>query len=276
MSSPYDRIIVGTDGSDTATRALHAAVALAAGLDLPLTIAAAWRRDRDDDPPRSEQASYPGSASGMESSWAASVTSDAASIAREAGIDDDRIEQASPGGEPRDAMLELGGEHPDALVVVGTVGLDRRAERVLGNLPHHLTHHSDNDLLLVAEHDQASWGSVALATDGSETAAHAVRCGADLARALGAESTLLTVASSQEDGEKLLDEAARDLDVEPDGRQVVVDDDVTDALVDAAQGYDLLVIGNKRMRGASRWLGSIANRVTHEVPTDILLVNTTR
>jgi hypothetical protein len=41
-------------------------------------------------------------------------------------------------------------------------------------------------------------------------------------------------------------------------------------------GLHLLVLGNKGMSGPSRLLGSVANRVTHHVPTDLLLVNTTR
>ncbi len=57
---------------------------------------------------------------------------------------------------------------------------------------------------------------------------------------------------------------------------MAVGSDVTHTLIEAARGFDLVVIGNKGMSGPSRLLGSVSNRVTHEVPTDILLVNTSR
>ena len=46
--------------------------------------------------------------------------------------------------------------------------------------------------------------------------------------------------------------------------------------MEAAREGELLVIGNKGMSGPSRLLGSVSNRVTHDLPTDLLLVNTTR
>jgi nucleotide-binding universal stress UspA family protein len=58
--------------------------------------------------------------------------------------------------------------------------------------------------------------------------------------------------------------------------RVHVHGDAVDGMRDAASDLDLLVLGNKGMSGPSRLLGSVANRITHRVPTDLLLVNTTR
>lgn len=37
---------------------------------------------------------------------------------------------------------------------------------------------------------------------------------------------------------------------------------------------DLIVVGNRRMQGASRALGSVANRVAHHAPCSVLIVRT--
>jgi nucleotide-binding universal stress UspA family protein len=92
------------------------------------------------------------------------------------------------------------------------------------------------------------------------------------------ETTSDAAAARTEDrGREVLERAVdRDPDVADLPRRVVVDGDPVRALGTAAADHDLLVIGNKGMSGPSRLLGSVSNRLTHEVPTDLLLVNTTR
>jgi nucleotide-binding universal stress UspA family protein len=190
------------------------------------------------------------------------------------------VRQQTPVGAPAEGLIQLGEDRPGSLVVVGTVGLDERAERVVGNVPHQLTHHTTSDLLLVCHHRETgprAWKSVALATDGSSTAAVACQHGYALARALGADPILLTIAKSEERGAEVLDRTAGQF---ADGaeltREIAVGGDVSATLIDVGPRYDLLVVGNKGMSGPSRLLGSVSNRVTHQVPTDLLLVNTTR
>lgn len=277
-TSVYREVIVGSDGSDTATNAVRAAVALAAHLGATLSIATAWYREQPDAPSRAEAAEYPGgSPASHEAAWATETTSTAAALARAAGIED--VRQLQPVGGPADALVRLAEERPGSLIVVGTVGLGQRAERLLGNVPHQLTHHVSRDLFLAARHHDGapSWGTVALATDGSPTAALACEHGFALAKAVGAEPVLLTVARDEDDGQARLEQAAQQFPgADTIERQVAVGTQVAEALVDAAGQHDLLVLGNKGMSGPSRLLGSVANRVTHAVPTDLLLVNTTR
>lgn len=272
----YPEVIVGTDGSSTASDAVAAAAAIAAATGASLVVATAWYRHLGDPPTPSEEASYPGGgASGHEAAWATETTSDAAAIARRAGVTE--IHQATPQGGAADALVGLGEQHPGALLAVGTAGLSDRAERLVGNVPHALSHHAHNDLLLVARGGRdGGWGSVALATDGSATAASACRRGLALAEALEAKATLLTVARNETAGERALERTRHALGAPDLDGAVVTGADVARCLIEAAAGYDLLVIGNKGMSGPSRLLGSVSNRVTHEVPTDILLVNTTR
>jgi nucleotide-binding universal stress UspA family protein len=275
----YRQVIVGTDGSPTAASAVRTAASLALRLTTPLLIVTAWYRRRDDAPVTSEEARYPGgSAPGHEARWAETTTSDAAAVARSLGVED--VRQLTPTGGATDALIDLSEQRPGSLTVVGTAGLAERAERFVGNVAHQLTHHSRGDVFLAGYRDgdgARSWGSVALATDGSPTAAVACEHGYAVARQLGVDPILLTVASDQGHGDAVLDRASGQF---PDGRslprEVAIGADVSRTLVDAATAYDLVVIGNKGMSGPSRLLGSVSNRVTHEVPTDLLLVNTSR
>lgn len=50
-----------------------------------------------------------------------------------------------------------------------------------------------------------------------------------------------------------------------------------EALIEEAKRYDdaLIVVGNRRMQGPGRMLGSIANSVAHNAPCDVYVVKTT-
>lgn len=277
---PYDHVIVGTDGSETAGEAVRRAARLASRLGVPLTVAAAWYRDMPDKPVLSELAQWPGDSPGaMASAWAQDTVADAAAIARtEGGLDE--VETATPQGSAPDALIGLAASNPSALLVVGTVGLGSRAERVLGNVPHQITHHAPVDVLLVRTTEprrDGAYTTVTIGTDGSDTAATAVERGLRFAGAYGARATLLVAATDEEKGKRMAEQARAKLSDEHDvDEAIVVGDRVVDAILDAARDLDLLVIGNKGMSGVSRLLGTVANEVTHRVPTDLLLVNTTR
>jgi nucleotide-binding universal stress UspA family protein len=274
----YEQVLVGTDGSSTANRAVTAASRIAAALSVPLVVATAWNRRQPDPPALSEEPSVPGGGGGATSSeaeWATNTTTDAAAIARREGVTE--IRQVQPIGGPAESLLRLADEYPNALLVVGTYGLTKRAERLVGNVPHSLTHHCPIDLLLTTAGDDPKWLSAAIATDGSATAARAVVRGLEFVAPLGASATLVAVARDEERGNAVLEHVAAEVPGADDvDRRVAVGNDVAKTLADATVDDDLLVIGNKGMSGPSRLLGSVANRVTHHVPTDLLLVNTTR
>jgi nucleotide-binding universal stress UspA family protein len=271
----WSHVLTGTDGSRTAGRAVDVAGRIAAALGIPLVAVTAWQRVPSDPPARSEESRYPGgNAAAMDAQWAIETTSDAAGVARTHGVTDVRQVQAV--GSPAEALLETAGTYPDGMMVVGTAGLSARAERLVGNVPHQLTHHTPLDLLLCSGRSER-WTSVALATDGSRTATRAVLRGLALARAVGAEPRLVTVSRSRDRGGRVLAETAgRDPALAEVPPEVHVAPDAVQGLGDVAAETDLLVIGNKGMTGPSRLLGSVANRLTHQLPTDLLLVNTTR
>lgn len=269
------RIAVGSDGSSTANRAVEVASGLALAFDIPLLVVTAWRRDTAD--PRSkEEAAGAGNWHG-EAQWAQQVVADAAGVARRAGVED--VHTYTPVGSPGQAMENLAAQEPGTLVVVGTVGLDSGTERLLGNIPHHLTHHAPGDLLLVRSgaEETHDWSEVVLTTDGSDTSVEAARVGLRVARAFDSTAILLSAGSDEAALEATLNEVADRID---DGGELVLEaavgDDVSEAIADAATGRGLLVLGNRRMHGFGRLLGSVPNDLTHKIPTDILLVNTSR
>ena len=147
------------------------------------------------------------------------------------------------------------------------------------------------------------FASIVAGTDGSDTARVAVRYAIDLARELGARLQIVSayepVSSSRlrtekldvppdmewainprEDVVALLDEVRSEAEsagvkqVETFERQ----GEAADAILDVAeeQRADLIVVGNKGMTGAKRFLlGSVPNRVSHHAPCSVLIVRTT-
>ena len=144
--------------------------------------------------------------------------------------------------------------------------------------------------------------SIVVGTDGSDTATQAVRQAVDLARDVGAKVELVSAyepVSSQrlreerrqapedlqwtinprEDVDATLEaaaEVARGAGVEVNiyARQ----GDPADAILDVAeeQEADLIVVGNKGMTGAKRFLlGSVPNKVSHHAPCSVLIIRTT-
>jgi nucleotide-binding universal stress UspA family protein len=147
------------------------------------------------------------------------------------------------------------------------------------------------------------YGSIVVGTDGSDTAKEAVRQAAELAKAMGASVLLVSayepvpesrlrhertdvpedvswMVNPREDVQGVLDEEAEQLkaagvgEVETFARE----GDPADAILDVAEenGADLIVVGNKGMTGARRFLlGSVPNKVSHHAPCNVMIVRTT-
>ena len=146
------------------------------------------------------------------------------------------------------------------------------------------------------------FGSIVVGTDGSATASEAVRQAAELARRVQAKLYLVSAYEPVPEG-RLRDERQQvpeDLqwlvnpreDVEStlaggadelagSGVQVETvarEGDPADAILDVAEetGADLIVVGNKGMTGAKRFLlGSVPNKVSHHAPCSVLIIRTT-
>ena len=146
------------------------------------------------------------------------------------------------------------------------------------------------------------YGSIVVGTDGSDTAGKAVEEAIALAKALGASIELVS-AYEPVPNQRLREEAraapadmqwmvnpreevdatlraacerirAAGVEVTPYARE----GDPADAILDVAEerGADLVVVGNKGMTGAKRFLlGSVPNKVSHHAPCSVLIIRTT-
>jgi nucleotide-binding universal stress UspA family protein len=116
---------------------------------------------------------------------------------------------------------------------------------------------------------------ILIATDGSATAAAAAARGAEIAKATGAEILLLYV-GDEAAGASVLDRVRQDLGVEVLTKVVSGDPDDKILEVAESEGVDLIVVGNKGMTGAKRFLlGSVPNQVSHNAQCHVLIVKTT-
>ena len=145
-------------------------------------------------------------------------------------------------------------------------------------------------------------GSIVVGTDGSDTAKEAVRQATELAKAVGASIHLVSayepvgegrlreerssvpedlqwMVNPRDEAEEALRSAAdrmREAGVEVStyARQ----GDPADAILDVAeeQRADAIVVGNKGMSGAKRFLlGSVPNKVSHHAPCTVVIIRTT-
>ena len=140
--------------------------------------------------------------------------------------------------------------------------------------------------------------SVLVATDGSETAAEAVRVATEMAQTFGATLHLATVYRSGGGSTRvpdmtmappegldrgsvassLIDSIASEARTKGVNVEThVVTGNVADAVVTLAEEHDigLIVVGNKGMKGIKRVLGSVPNDIAHSAPCAVLIVNTT-
>jgi nucleotide-binding universal stress UspA family protein len=119
---------------------------------------------------------------------------------------------------------------------------------------------------------------ILVGTDGSPTAAIAVARAVEVAAASKAKLTIMSV-GKQDKAQTVVDnEAALHASAGVDIETLAVSGDPSSAIVEQAEKgrYDLVVVGNKGMTGASRFfLGSVPNKVSHHIPTALLIVRTT-
>jgi nucleotide-binding universal stress UspA family protein len=146
------------------------------------------------------------------------------------------------------------------------------------------------------------YDSIVVGTDGSDTAKEAVRQASELAKTVGAKLHLVSayepvpegrlrqerqqvpddlqwMVNPKEDVEGTLKDAAAE--IEEKGVEVATyarEGDPADAILDVAEEEkaDLIVVGNKGMSGARRFLlGSVPNKVSHHAPSSVMIIRTT-
>ncbi len=145
---PRDSIVVGTDGSDTAKRALDEAIRLAKALGGELHIVSGYtplRGARVADAPEGAARVF----APLPDSEVQGILEEAAATARIAGV---QVEVHGVQEDGADALLEVAGDVGASLIVVGNRGM-HGAKRVLGSVPNKVSHQARCNVLIVATED---------------------------------------------------------------------------------------------------------------------------
>jgi nucleotide-binding universal stress UspA family protein len=285
----YQRIVAGTDLSQTAKIATDRAAALTAALEAELVLV------------------HAGSDPGETFARLADEYGAKAVVAK---------------GDPAEVIIAQAEKVGADLIVVGSVGMRGAKRFLLGSVPNKVSHHSPTDLLIVKTDPPRStdpYRRLMVGTDGSPTATAAVDKAASLARLVGAQMTVVCayeppseeelhrarkgqgdpleqwgagrelhetpeefrwrIASAWQ-AEDVLDRArdhAEKQGIEADVR--ALEGNAAEVLLSLGdeEGFDVIVVGNVGMSGAKRFmLGNVPHRISHHSPTDVLIFSTQR
>jgi nucleotide-binding universal stress UspA family protein len=141
----YESIVVGTDGSETAKRAVAHATALAKAHGAKIHLVSAYEPVRG--------ARIVGAPEGAARVWeikpdaaVQSVVEEAGAVARMSGVE---VALHTVTGDPADALLEVAKRENADLIVVGNRGMHGMT-RVLGSVPNKVSHHANCSVLIVS------------------------------------------------------------------------------------------------------------------------------
>ena len=143
----FKSIVVGTDGSDTATQAVQQAVQLARAVGAKLEIVSAY------EPVPAQRLSEERRQAPEDLQWAISPREDvdatletAAEGARQAGVE---VAVYARQGDPADAILDVAEEREADLIVVGNKGMTGAKRFLLGSVPNKVSHHAPCSVLIM-------------------------------------------------------------------------------------------------------------------------------
>jgi nucleotide-binding universal stress UspA family protein len=143
----FTRIVVGTDGSETAAEAVRQAVDLAKLADASLSIVSAYepvhkRRlegEQQDLPPDVQHEIGPREDVNL-------VLDTAAAAAKREGVE---VQTHPVEGNPADAILNVAEETDADLIVVGNKGMTGARRFLLGSVPNNVSHHAPCSVIIV-------------------------------------------------------------------------------------------------------------------------------
>lgn len=249
----FDRIVCGIDGTPESLEAVRQAVALA-----PPGAAVHLFHAVDLGP-------------ALSVAWAAPELAPAMSAEGAQALEDAR--RLAPGatahtveGPPATTLLEELERQHATLVAVGTHGISRAEGILLGTTATRMLHDAPCSVLVarVPEGEGDPVDRILVGVDGSPESRLAAEAALELAGRLGAAVSGLVALS----GKEVHLDSARELvaDLEVDRVRSPVE-----ALVTAAEGADLLVVGSRGLHGLPA-LGSVSERVAHQAPCSVLVV----
>jgi nucleotide-binding universal stress UspA family protein len=143
----FRSIVVGTDGSDTARKAVQEAIGLARSVGAGVYLVSAY------EPVPLARLKEEARQAPEDLQWMINpredvdaTLSDAADVVREAGLD---VETFAREGDPADAILDVAEERSADLIVVGNKGMTGARRFLLGSVPNKVSHHAPCSVLIV-------------------------------------------------------------------------------------------------------------------------------
>jgi nucleotide-binding universal stress UspA family protein len=143
----FSSIVVGTDGSDTATKAVRQAVDLARAVGAKLELVSAY------EPVPAQRIDQERRQAPEDLQWAINPREDvdatleaAAAVVREAGVP---VNIYARQGDPADAILDVAEECEADLIVVGNKGMTGAKRFLLGSVPNKVSHHAPCSVLII-------------------------------------------------------------------------------------------------------------------------------
>jgi len=135
------KILVGTDGSETASIAVRRATSIAAANGAELVIVSAYSAR-----PPGKLGSGIGSS---DAAWAAARehVNGAVQAAKDAGVA--AVSGDAVAGDPAEVLLSEAEKRGVDLLVVGSKGMQSSSRFLLGSVPNNVSHHTPCDLLIV-------------------------------------------------------------------------------------------------------------------------------
>jgi nucleotide-binding universal stress UspA family protein len=141
-----ESIVVGTDGSESAGRALDEAVRVAKALGASLHVVSAFEPTRG--------ARIAGAPDGAAKVWqplpddkVEALLGEAAASVRIAGLE---VQTHAERKDPADALIDVAEQVGASLIVVGSKGMHGARRLALGNVPNKVSHQARCNVLIVA------------------------------------------------------------------------------------------------------------------------------
>ena len=256
-------IVAGTDGSATARLAVDKAAELAQALEAPVHVVC-----------------VPGAIVGYE--WPQRITAQeiVAKVAERLRGQGITVETHLPQdqGDAGLTLVAVADSVQAQMIVVGNKGMTG-LRRLLGSLPNTVSHRARCDVLIVPTQSgslaEFGGGAIVVGTDGSSGATLAVKEAIRLAKALDGP---VHVVSTTKSADSALSAAATEAaDQEVSATTHALDGDPADALVDAAEEHDavMIVLGTKGMHSDDRErFGNVADKISHKGTCSVMLVFT--
>ena len=134
-------IVVGTDGSETASVAVMRAGALATALGASVHLVCAFKPVAVRAGRTPERGAYDEARNG-----ALGVLDDAARDLQDSGV---RVENHAIFGDPAEALLQTAEANRARLIVIGSKGMSGARRYLLGSVPDKVSHHASCNVLIV-------------------------------------------------------------------------------------------------------------------------------